>query len=171
MTDSQLQHTEYKPGGKRYPVCILAHDITDPLNVGSLFRLADALGLEKIYLSGDSARPPDRKLRKTSRSAENHVAYEIQPDPHAIITALKSNGYKIVALEITTSSMALDDFVIQADDKICLIPGAENTGVNADLLAVADAIVHIPMQGNNSSMNLATACSIVAYDIIRRLHG
>ncbi len=165
----QLDHSSHKPSEIKHPICFLAHDMDVPMNVGSLFRLADALGVERIYLTGSSITPPNAKIRKTSRSTEKHVDFEYSCDPIEKTNQLVDSGYKLVALEITNSSIDLDHLEVEPDDKICLIIGSENKGVPQALLDRAHISVHIPMMGVNSSMNVATATAIAAYDLIRKL--
>ncbi|GLS25768.1 TrmH family RNA methyltransferase [Marinibactrum halimedae] len=165
----QLDHGQHQPGGKRFPLCLLVHDIRVPANVGSLFRLADALGIEQLWLTGDTAVPPDNKLRKTARSTEKYVAYEVVEEPEPILKMLQKKGYRIVSLELTNNSTPLNEFCISCEERICLVVGSENYGVNPSLLSLSDTVVHIPMQGVNSSMNLATACAIVCYTFVQQL--
>lgn len=169
MKNVQLEHSSHKPANRKYPICFLAHNIDVPMNVGSLFRIADALGVEKVYLTGSSITPPNPKIRKTSRSTESHVSYEYAKDPISIVKALKRDGYKIISLEITTQSIAIQNLSLSKNDKICLIVGSENSGVSQELLDFSDETVHIPMLGVNSSMNVANACSIATYAITRNL--
>ncbi|MFC1749827.1 TrmH family RNA methyltransferase [Pseudomonadota bacterium] len=167
--DKQLDHTQHQSNAKKYPVCLLAHDIVVPTNVGSLFRVADALGLEKIYLTGQSAVPPNRQIKKTSRSTEKFVSYSYTEDPLVVVDQLRSLGYTIISLEITSSSADIRALTMSAEDKVCLVLGSESTGVCQALLDVSDQSVHIPMYGQNSSMNVAMACSIATFEIIREL--
>jgi tRNA G18 (ribose-2'-O)-methylase SpoU len=164
----QLDHSTHKATPKKFPICFLAHDIDVPMNIGSFFRVADALGVEKIFLTGCSATPPHPKIKKTSRAAEKYVPYEYDENPLLVIKELKKNGYKIISLEITSESIDIDDFHFDGDAKVCLIVGSENTGVSQELLEASDLSIHIPMLGNNSSMNVANACSIATYELIRR---
>lgn len=168
MENMQLDHSQHHASEKKLPVCFLAHDIEVPMNIGSLFRIADALGIEKIYLSGTSPTPPNSKIRKTSRATDKYVPFAYEKNPLDIIKKLKSEGYKIISLEITSSSIDLDDLKVSVTDKICLVLGSENYGVSQEILDVSDVVTHIPMMGKNSSMNVATACSIATYEIIRR---
>lgn len=140
-----------------------------PMNVGSLFRIADAFALEAVHLSGKSPVPPNDKIRKTSRATEKYVPFAYDPNPLAIVTRLRKEGYKIVSLEITSSSRDIRDVGVLPGEKICLVVGAENGGVSQGLLDVSDCAVHIRMLGQNSSMNVATACAIAAYELTRRL--
>ena len=164
----QLDHSSHRAGA---PLALrfLAHDVDIALNVGALFRIADALGVEHVHLSGASPLPPDPKIRKTSRSAERHVAWSHAADPLATVAALKAQGWRIVSLELSTHSVALHDLALAPGDRICLVLGAESTGVCQALLDASDATVHIPMRGHNSSMNVANACAIATYEIARRL--
>lgn len=165
----QLEHETHQALDKKYSLCFLAHDIAVSMNIGSFFRIADALGVEKLYLSGKSIVPPNGKLRKASRSTEKYVAYEYFESPLVIIEQLKSEGYKIVSLELAANSIDLADFKLQPSDKVCLILGSENEGVSESLLKLSDEVVHIPMLGENSSMNVAVACSIATYQITQQL--
>ena len=164
----QLDHSSHRGAGP-LPLRFLAHDVDIALNVGALFRIADALGVEHVHLAGASPLPPDPKIRKTSRSAERHVAWSYAADPLATVALLKAQGWRIVSLELSTRSVPLRDLVVAPGERICLVVGAENTGVCQALLDASDATVHIPMRGHNSSMNVANACAIATYEIAQRL--
>ena len=167
MKNIQLDHNHYKAQSKKYPVCFLANDIDVPMNIGSIFRIADAFGIEKIYLTGTSPVPPNSKIKKTSRSTEKYVPYSYSKSALEVVKQLKSAGYKIVSLEITSSSIDIRNFSVTNKEKICLILGSENYGVSQELLDVSDCIIYIPMLGQNSSMNIATACAISTFEIIK----
>ena len=164
----QLDHSSHRGAGT-LPLRLLAHDVDIALNVGALFRIADALGVEHLHLSGSSPVPPDPKIRRTARSAERHVAWSYAADPLATVAALKAQGWRVVSLELSTRSIALDDLAVAPGDRLCLVVGAENAGVCQALLDASDVTVHIPMRGHNSSMNVANACAIATWDIARRL--
>ena len=138
------------------------------MNVGSVFRLCDALGVEKLYLTGASPLPSNRKVAKTSRSTEQVVDHEYRADAVSVVHELKRSGYTIVGLEITSHSVDLRTVDYSRMEKICLIVGAETTGIKQTLLDSCDLAVHIAMRGMNSSMNVATACAIALYEITRR---
>jgi tRNA G18 (ribose-2'-O)-methylase SpoU len=141
----------------------------DALNVGALFRIADALGVAHVHLSGASRVPPEPRIRRTSRSAERHVGWSYTADPLPALAALKAQGWRIVSLELSTQSIPLHELAVAPADRVCLIVGAENAGVSQALLDASDFTVHIPMRGHNSSMNVANAAAIATYEIARRL--
>ena len=171
--NAQLTHADYKPSDKKFPLCIIANDINSPLNIGSLFRLCDALGIERLYLCGDTAIPPNTKISKTSRSTEKTVDYEYHADAEKLVSTLKIAGALVIALEITSASIAINSEKFKASIKnnkdICLILGSENSGVSNDLLALSDITTHIPMFGKNSSMNVISAASIACFEISKNL--
>ena len=169
----QLKHSDYQQSEEKFPLSLIANDISSPLNVGSLFRLSDALGISKLYLCGQSAVPPNLKINKTSRSTEKYVPYEYHEDANILVASLKSANTLIVSLEITSASLTLDSSelltALGTRKKVGLILGAENTGVNESLLALSELTVHIPMHGANSSMNVVSAASIACYEITKNM--
>jgi tRNA G18 (ribose-2'-O)-methylase SpoU len=171
MKNIQLDHSGHHGGGAPLPLRLLAHDVGIASNVGALFRLADALGVEHLHLSGATPLPPDPKIRKTSRAAEKFVAYSPSHDPLAVVAELKAAGWRIVSLELTTRSIDIAALPVAPGDRVCLVLGAEADGVSQALLDASDATVHIPMRGHNSSMNVATACAIAVYELARRLES
>ncbi|WP_444995912.1 TrmH family RNA methyltransferase [Aliikangiella sp. IMCC44359] len=166
MKNIQLAHQHHQSSNQKHPLSLLLHDMNIPANVGSIFRIADAMGVEKIYLTGTTVSPPNKLIKKTSRATEKYVAYQYREDPIENIEYLKALGYLIISLEITSSSIDIRELKFSSEQKVCLILGAENTGVCQTLLDLSDYTVHIPMLGNNSSMNVASACSIAVFQMI-----
>jgi len=137
--------------------------------LGGLFRMADALGVEKIYLSSTTPVPPGKKISRTARSTVKVVAYEYRKNPLEVVATLREAGYKIVSLEITKQSIDVTKFEVAESDKICLVIGSEGWGVRHDLLNASDAAVHIQMRSVNSSMNVTVATSIAVFELTKRL--
>ncbi|MGN6527708.1 MAG: TrmH family RNA methyltransferase [Burkholderiaceae bacterium] len=167
----QLDHAAHRPAATRRALRLLAVDVGIGANVGTLFRIADALGVEHLHLAGDSPVPPDPRIRRSARSAERFVPWSHAADPLDVVAALRAAGWRIVALELSTASVELARFEVAPGDRVCLVLGAEAAGVPQALLDAADATVHIAMRGHNSSMNVATACAIAAWEIGRKLDG
>ncbi len=173
--NTQLTHKDHLPSGLKFPLHIIASDISSPQNIGSLFRLCDALGIEKLFLCGDTPAPPNAKINKTSRSTENHVVFEQYENAVELVRQAKESGALIVSLEISSSSLAIasDEFsrIFKNKKPVYLILGSENAGVSETLLSLSNVTVHIPMLGNNSSMNVISAASIACYEIIRNIQN
>jgi len=167
--NQQLTHQDHQVANRMFPLIFLLDDVADPANVGAIFRIADALGVERLLLCGNTVSPPNRRLTRTARSTDKIVAYDRCNDLKMAIFSLREQGYHFVALELTAQSIDLKTVDYAAMGKICLILGAEQAGVRPELLEIADQTVHIPMLGQNSSMNVATASAIAVHEITRHL--
>ena len=138
----------------------------DP-NIGSLFRICDAFGVQKLIVSGYSP-PLSRKAKRTSRSTENAVEHEFCDDVFARVKDLISEGYQLISLELTTDSIPIHKTSFTFDRPIALIIGDERYGISDELLELSGQIVHIEMFGRNSSMNVVQAANIALYEITRQ---
>ncbi len=150
----------------RLPAVVLLDNIRSMYNVGSFFRTADGVNLEKLYLCGITAHPPKNAITKTALGAEQTVPWEHDWDPIKIANDLRNRSYELVAIE--TSPTALDLFSWQPRFPICVAFGNEIEGLNQQLLSLADTHVRIPMLGQKNSLNVATAGGIVLYELLRK---
>lgn len=134
------------------------------LNVGSIFRTADAVGIRHIHLFGISPTPIHPRMQKTALGAEDYLPWTQHWDGLAAVRELKKDGYLIAALEKTRESQNLFTYSLPSDKKkVLLVSGNENTGVDPGILAESDCILHLPMLGNKESLNVANAFSVAAY--------
>jgi len=152
--------------GLRLPVSILLHDVRSMYNVGAFFRTADGAAIERLLLSGITARPPKSAITKTALGAEERVPWEPVQDVAATAQALRATGYELAAIE--TTLRALDIFDWQPRFPVCVLFGHEVDGLGADLLAYCDTHVRIPMLGLKHSLNVASAGAIVMYELLRK---
>lgn len=146
----------------------MCDNVTNAPNLGSLFRIADAFGIEKLILCGEHISL-GRKMAKTSRATEKTVNYEICTSASNVVENLKNEGFQIISLEITTTSQPIHQFKFSAEKPIALIIGDENFGVSEVILNNSNAIIHIDMFGQNSSMNVVQATNIALYEITKQL--
>ena len=164
----QLTHYNTNFTKRIFPITIVCDNVTNAPNIGSLFRVCDAFGVEKLILCGGHI-PMGRKITKTSRATEKVINFEIKPSVSEVIEAFKTEGYKIISLEITSTSQPIHRFKFSKENPIALIVGDENFGVSKDILEKSDAIIHIDMFGQNSSMNVVQATNITLYEMTRQL--
>jgi tRNA G18 (ribose-2'-O)-methylase SpoU len=164
----QLNHYNTNFKNQIFPITLICDNVTNAPNIGSLFRIADAFGIEKLILCGDDISL-GRKMAKTSRATEKRVNYEVHRDALEVIQDLKSKNYQIISLEITNSSQAVHNVQFSTNKPIALIIGDENFGVSEHILNISDVIIHIEMFGQNSSMNVVQATNIALYEITKQL--
>ena len=165
----QLFHHNTHFPKKRFPIVLICDNVNKAPNVGSLFRTADAFGIEKIIFCGERI-PIGRRMTKTSRATEKTVNYELRDDIGKVINDLNSEGYHIIALEISSNSLSLHSFNFPPCP-IALVLGGENHGISEKVLKACDTILHIQMFGQNSSMNVVQATSIALYEISKQIMG
>lgn len=164
----QLTHYNSKFNQRTFPITLICENVTNAANVGSLFRTADAFGIEKLIFCG-SPIPLGRKMTKASRSTEKYVHFEWCESAQEVLKRLKLSNYLIIALEIENNSKSLFEVSFGNEKPIVLIVGDENFGVSERCLNLSDHIVHIDMFGKNSSMNVVQATSIALYEITKQL--
>jgi tRNA G18 (ribose-2'-O)-methylase SpoU len=152
--------------GLRLPVAVLLDNVRSMYNVGAFFRVADGVGLEKLYLAGITAHPPKKAITKTALGAENLVAWEHDWDAVPMTQGLCDKGFEIAAIE--TSPHSVDLFEWQPRFPLCVLFGNEIEGLQPKLLELASTHVRIPMLGGKTSLNVATAAGIVLYELLRK---
>jgi tRNA G18 (ribose-2'-O)-methylase SpoU len=166
----QLTHFTSNFKKQKHPITLVCDNITNAPNIGSLFRIADAFGIEHIIFCGDKVSL-GKRMTKTSRSTEKFVNYNIEANIDDVIKNLKENNPYLIALEITETSKELGSFKLNTNQPIVLILGDENFGVSESILEQMDAMIHINMYGNNSSMNVVQATSITLYELTKQLNS
>ena len=148
------------------PVSVLLDNVRSMYNVGAFFRAADGVGLEKLYLAGITAHPPKGAISKTALGAETVVAWQHGWDSPAMVESLRREGYEIAAIETSAHSVDLYDW--QPKFPVCVLFGNEVEGLQPELQKIADTQVRIPMLGQKTSLNVATAAGVVLYELLRK---
>lgn len=143
---------------------LVVPNIRSAHNVGAMFRIADAFGVDKIYLCGYTPTPPKRKIAKVALGAEEWVNWEHIDDIKKLSDRLKQGGFNLIGLEKTDSSINVSGASLS--DKLAVIVGQEVSGLDQKLLDICDKIVHIPMYGNKESLNVSVATGIALHSII-----
>ncbi|WP_163399789.1 TrmH family RNA methyltransferase [Flavobacterium fluviatile] len=161
----QLTHEENQFERKAFPITLICDHICFQQNIGSLFRISEAFGVENIIFLGKNIPLNPRKINKTSRSTHLHVPHFVIEENSQLIDYLLENQFEIIALEITSNSKPLKEIIIPENKKVALLTGSETDGISDELLKISNQIVHINMFGKNSSMNVVQAVSITLYEL------
>lgn len=176
MDDLNRKTAEEFKKASKLPVVIVLDNVRSMNNVGSVFRTTDAFLLEAIYLCGVTAQPPHREIQKTALGATETVNWKHFETTMEAINSLKSEGYKIYAVEQADKSIMLNEFTpaqgkkdIERSRNIALVFGNEVSGVEQAVLDVCDACIEIPQFGTKHSLNLAVSVGIVVWSVTRQL--
>jgi len=155
---------------EKTPIIIVLDDIRSLNNIGSVFRTADAFLIEKIYLCGITATPPNKEIHKTALGATETVAWEHNENVLKVIENLKKEGVTVLAIEQVESAIFLQDFEVEKVKKYALIFGNEVFGVSQDAVALCDGCIEIPQLGTKHSLNISVSAGIVVWDLFKKMN-
>lgn len=173
LNAKQLRKT--KPAKKNYtkvkrnPIYLVLDEIWDTYNIGSIFRLADAIGAEKVYLCGKMEYPPSSRIHKAAVGTEAWVPWEKTSSTLETVKKLKKDGVQVISIEQSEKSVSYKDINKHVNFPVALVVGNETAGVSDEVLKESDLIVEFPMLGINKSFNVWGSAAIIAYKIVEEL--
>lgn len=171
LTNAELERKnveEFKQADKT-PLIVVLDDIRSLHNIGSVFRTADAFLIEKIYLCGITATPPNKEIHKTALGATETVVWEYAKDVLEVIEKLKSEKVAVYAIEQVENSVMLNDFQIEEHQKYALVFGNEVKGVAQEAIHASNGVIEIPQLGTKHSLNISVSAGIVIWDLFQKM--
>ena len=165
---NRISVDEFKKS-KKTPLVVVLDNIRSCNNIGSVFRTSDALLIEKIYLCGITAKPPNNEIRKTALDAEKSVDWEYIVNTEDAVKILRSSGYKVFAIEQVENSILLPDYRPHETEKIAVVFGNEVKGVKQSVVDICDGCIEIPQYGTKHSFNISVSAGIVLWDIFQKI--
>lgn len=156
---------------EKLPVVVVLDNVRSGLNVGSVFRTSDAFLIEAIHICGYSPRPPHRDILKSALGSTETVAWKGFETVTESITQLKSEGFKIFAVEQVENSVLLTDFQVEKGEKIALVFGNEVSGVSEEALDLSEGSIEVPQWGTKHSLNISVCAGIVIWDVIQKVRA
>ncbi len=170
LNAKQLRVSEPKPSElkkvKRRPIYIVCDNVLDTYNIGSIFRLAEAVAASEVYLCGASETPPNSRIAKAAVGTEKWVKWKHFGSAKAAISKLKSQNSKIKVIAIEQGNGSIDFRKADYSLPVAFVVGHETDGVSKEALALCDEIVEIPMFGVNISLNVMVSLAIVLFRAI-----
>ena len=152
---------------KRNPIYLVLDRVLDTYNIGSLFRLADAIAAEKLYICGESDYPPSTRIHKSAVGTEEWVSWEKRDTALEVVKELKEKGVQIISVEQYSRSISYRQ--LKADFPCAIVCGHETDGVSKEVLDESDVIVELPQYGINKSFNVWGSTAVVAYKVVEKL--
>lgn len=155
----------------RKPIYIVLDNVLDTYNIGSIFRLADAVAAKEIILCGGSETPPSSRIHKAAVGTETWVPWRYAPKVSEEIKRLRDEGVKIIAVEQDVRATPFNSPLrpslnLREGTPVAVVVGHETDGVSEEVLDMADVIVEIPMFGVNKSLNVHVSAAVVLYRVI-----
>ncbi len=152
---------------KRNPIYFILDEVLDTYNIGSMFRLADAVAAEKVYLCGDMEYPPSIKIHRAAIGTQNWVPWEKRDTALEVVKELKKESVQVAAVEQDDTSIPYTNF--KPKFPTALVLGHETKGVSKGVLREVDAVLEIPLLGINKSFNVWGSASVVAFKMLEYL--
>lgn len=165
---NRLSVDEFRDSSK-IPVVLVLDNIRSCHNIGSVFRTSDAFLVEKIFLCGITATPPNREIHKSALGAEDSVGWEYAENTLDAINRLKAGGFGIYAVEQVENSIPLSEFTPPPDQKIALVFGNEIRGISQEAVDLCHGALEIPQFGTKHSFNISVTAGIVLWDIFNKI--
>lgn len=157
---------EYKSQVKN-PIIVVLDNVRSAMNVGSVFRSADAFALEQIILTGITPQPPHKEITKTAIGATESVDWLYIADVRSELKKLQSEGYRVISIEQTDDSIPLREYSLTAHGKYVLILGNEVSGVSEELIDLCDDCIEIEQFGTKHSLNVSVCAGIVFWAFVK----
>jgi len=164
----RLTPEEFKANHKT-PLVIVLDNVRSHLNVGSVFRTADAFLIEAIWLCGITGTPPHRDIHKTALGATETVAWHHSFSTLGAVHELKRNGYKIISIEQAEHAKMLHRFKADATQKYAVVFGNEVDGVAQEVVSASDIVIEIPQLGTKHSLNISVSVGIVVWELAKQV--
>lgn len=150
-------------------IYIVLDNLRSGNNIGSIFRTSDAFLIKKIFITGNSAIPPNREILKTALGACDTVEWEYHENGLAAIQKLKENGIPVFAIEQVANSISLEKFEYQTEQPIAIVFGNEVDGVDQEIINQCDGCIEIPQFGTKHSLNVAVSAGMVIWHLSHQL--
>jgi tRNA G18 (ribose-2'-O)-methylase SpoU len=165
---NRISIKEFKAVDK-IPVSVILDNVRSLNNIGSIFRTCDAFRIEKLYLCGITACPPNKDIHKTALGATESVEWEYSDETINVIVRLKSEGYHIFSAEQAEGSTNLQEIKLPEYGRYAIVFGHEVNGVEQKIIDMSDTCIEIPQLGTKHSLNVSVSAGIVLWEIFRKL--
>ena len=145
---------------------VVCQSVAYPVNVGSIFRLADALNVAEVVLTGITPAPPQPTIRKVGRNKDRVVPWRYVEQPETALRELRAREFWIGALEITDACQPY--YAVDYPQRVALVVGNEDHGLTRACLALCDAAIFVPLYGKGKSLNVHVSLAVVGYHLLHR---
>ena len=154
---------------KRNPITIVCDNVLDTYNVGAIFRLADAVAAEKVYLCGATETPPNSKIKKASINTWQWIDWTHEESAAHAISKLKALNSQLSIIAVEQDKRSVPFYKVEYHFPLAIVVGNETYGVSKEVLDMADVIVELPMWGVNKSLNVMVSCGIILYEAMKQM--
>lgn len=152
---------------EKHPVYIVLDNIRSGLNVGSVFRTADAFAIKEILLTGICPQPPHKEIHKSAIGATASVEWRYFEKVEDAIYDLKKDGVRVLGVEQTDESISLQKGFDKDQGAIALVFGNEVNGLSDAVLPLLDDSIEVPQFGTKHSLNISVCAGILMWESVK----
>lgn len=163
---NRLTVEEFK-AAKKKPIIVILDNIRSLINIGSVFRTADAFKIEHIYLCGITARPPHREINKSALGATESVTWTYCKTTEEAVETCRKKGYEVLAIEQAENSEEPHNYRPKKSG-VALVFGHEVDGVAQEIIDRSDAVIEIAQEGTKHSLNISVSAGIVLHEFHKK---
>ena len=145
---------------------VVCQSVGYPVNVGSVFRIADALDVKEVVLTGITPTPPHPTISKVGRDKDRRVPWRYVARPEDALKELRAQSFWVAALELTDECQPY--YAVDYPQRVALVLGNEDHGVTRACLDLCDAAIYVPMYGKGHSLNVHVSLAVVGYHLLHR---
>ncbi|MFK8273640.1 RNA methyltransferase [Capnocytophaga canimorsus] len=171
LANSELQRLEVADFKKatKTPLIVILDNVRSLNNIGSVFRTCDAFLIEKIYLCGITATPPNKEIHKTALGATESVDWQYVADTLVLVKQLQEENVTVIAIEQAENAVILHNFEVESDKKYAIVFGNEVKGVEQEVVSACQGVIEIPQYGTKHSLNVSVSAGIVIWDLWQKI--
>jgi 23S rRNA (guanosine2251-2'-O)-methyltransferase len=148
---------------------VILDNIRSLNNIGSVFRTGDAFVVEKIYLCGITATPPNKDIHKTALGATASVEWAYEESTLSLVERLKNEGVTVVSIEQAEHATQLQNFEVSSQKRYAIVLGNEVKGVQQAVVSASDHCIEIPQFGTKHSLNISVSAGVVLWSFLEKL--
>lgn len=172
LANNELQRIDiesFKTAPKT-PLIVILDNIRSLNNIGSVFRTSDAFLIEKIFLCGITATPPNKEIHKTALGATESVDWEYSESTISVVQRLQAENVKVISIEQAEKAVMLNEFQPEPHQKYAIIFGNEVKGVEQEVVSASDGVIEIPQYGTKHSLNISVSAGIVIWALWQKMN-
>ena len=152
----------------RNPFFVMLDGVTDVRNFGAIARTCECAGVDAIVIPTHDSVSVNADAMKTSAGALHTLPVCREPNLGNAIKYLKNCGFRVVA---ATEKAKYTYTKANLTDPLCIVMGAEDTGISKEVLKLCDEQLAIPLIGSIESLNVSAAAAVMLFEVVRQRIG
>lgn len=166
MTNERQQRIESVLSKRQNDLTVVLENVFDPHNISAVMRSCDAVGVQEIYVLNTKIPRHKKWGARSSSSASKWLTVHQFENAEECFEALRKKYSTILTTHLATDAVSL--YELDLTKPVALVFGNEHSGVNEEIIKMADGNFIIPQAGMIRSLNISVACAVSLYEAFRQ---